>query len=140
MKEAYVSFEIAQLLKEKGFDWECHKYWEDHYGPEGLLQRLESCSSDYQPFEDEYLAPTQQMAMRWLREEKGIFIEIYPEFGDVEIAWCHGDYEETLIGYGVKIINLDYCEVKHDFLVKNSYEDAVEAALKYCLTELILRL
>lgn len=25
--EDYVSFEVAQLLKEKGFDWECLAHW-----------------------------------------------------------------------------------------------------------------
>lgn len=130
MNEAYVTFETAKLLKEKGFDWDCYSI----YG---------SRNKDFHNHTDRAFnngglhtisAPTQQMACGWLREEKGIFIGIYPEFGDVEIAWRHGDYEETLIGYRIKIINLDYCEIKHDFLVKDSYENAIEEGLKYCLT------
>lgn len=142
-KEAYVSFEVAKLFKQKGFDWECCNHFycrkEDGKVVERWMQFPADRNSDrwINKYAEYVSAPTQQMACSWLREEKGLFIGIYPEFGDVEIAWRHGDYEETLIGYRIKIVNLDYCEVKHDFLVKDSYENAIEEGLKYCLTELL---
>ena len=51
--EDYCSFEIAKLLKEKGFDEKVISFY-----PPGDIQR-----------------PTHQMAMKWLREN-GIIIEI----------------------------------------------------------------
>ena len=68
MKEAYVKFETAKLLKEKGFDWKCNI----SYGSQDTL-------IDYTMYgfidEDNLInAPTQQMACRWLMEEKHIFI------------------------------------------------------------------
>lgn len=52
IEEAYVSQDIAMRLREKGFTEKA-----------GFL-------------------PTQQMAMRWLREEKGIFLQIVMGHGD----------------------------------------------------------
>lgn len=60
MKEAYVSYETAKLLREKGFDWDTDKVYE---------RNLMACR-----YED-YPMPTQQMACSWLREMKNIDIE-----------------------------------------------------------------
>ena len=71
--EDYVSFETAKLLKEKGFNEGCRA----HYGTDG--------SFSYEKYEVEasgcemhnaILAPTLQMAMKWLRNT--FHLEIYP--------------------------------------------------------------
>ena len=36
--EDYVSFETAKLLKEKGFDSECHSYYYPCHRPDGSVQ------------------------------------------------------------------------------------------------------
>ena len=65
--EDYVSFEIAKLLKEKGFDEYC-----GYYDKTGEYW-------DYKTFNhkgDEYIsAPTLQMAMKWLRKVHNLSIE-----------------------------------------------------------------
>ena len=53
IKEDYVSYEVAKLLKEKGFDEECG-----------------------------YFLPTHQMAMKWLREEKSLTFIISPQWAE----------------------------------------------------------
>ena len=109
--EDYVSFETAKLLKEKGFDYQ---------------------GFDYIDFEGEVIRqdrPTLQMAMKWLREEKNIFIVIEPHMYDyineknssyVTSLWQGDNYYEN-------ITSKDY----------PTYEEAVEAALKYALENLI---
>ena len=64
--EDYVSFEIAQLLKEKGFDGDCD-YWYGEYG--------ERCCSP-SVISVECWCPSQSIALKWLREVYNIHITI----------------------------------------------------------------
>ena len=71
IQETYCSFEVAKLLKEKGFDSRC---WAGYtsYG-----QFFTSMIQDYN--KDNLwgcIAPTHQIAMKWLREIYGIDIVI----------------------------------------------------------------
>lgn len=73
IQEDYVSFEIAKLLKEKGFDEPTTKsyYTEGFENPMIFSHDLLPCIRP-----DEFLCPTQQMAMKWLREKHNVHIEI----------------------------------------------------------------
>ena len=68
--EDYVSFETAKLLKEKGFktySFSCFNVFKGYtYEIQG-----ENITAD-----DDVTIPTLQMAMKWLREEKDVQIEI----------------------------------------------------------------
>lgn len=121
MKEQYVTYRVAKLLKEKGFDWDCNAI----YGRRGEFQR-----NTNRAFNNGGLhvtsAPTQQMACRWLMEEKHIFI-----------GKSFTKNEETLnLEFYSPIFNMDTCEL---ITTIGAFcpEDAVEAALEYCLTNLI---
>lgn len=134
VKEAYVSFEVAKLLNEKGFELDtCKDYWK--IGEDGTMYFMFSIGAytsnpnDEYAFyipENSYPCPTHQMAMMWLREKKRIFIRI--------IENCTGEvfryeiYNHTPDNNGNYYISNTYV---------NSYEEAVEAALKYCLENLI---
>lgn len=123
INEAYCSFEVSKLLKEKGFNWRTqYVYTLDGTGSTPHKIGNWRAKSNIQK-------PTQQMAMRWLREEKNIFIVIEPHLYDyineknksyVCSLWVGDNYYEY-------IESRDY----------PSYEDAIEAALKYCLENLI---
>lgn len=67
--EDYVSFEIAKLLKEKGFSEECITYFqsEDEIGAIPIKR-------DFNNHGIFLSAPTLGMAMKWLREVHGLFI------------------------------------------------------------------
>lgn len=96
MMEDYVSFEQAKTLKELGFDWECN-HW---FHPLELYKVLESVSyCNHNRFTRPYSAPTLAQTQKWLREVKGIalnilahdgggyhwesiFLPVGPEFGD----------------------------------------------------------
>ena len=130
--EDYVSFETAKLLKEKGFDESTSMVYMS-YGDLCKLHRYDSIrNSDYNDITKnyfEYTASTLYMAMKWLREVHNICITIYPEENGYEAVLydIENDVEIVLQSFGVYGIHI-YEEI---------YEDAVEAALKYCLKTLI---
>ena len=134
MVEAYVSFEIARLLKEKGFIGSgtigCRNgiYVDDDNYPKG--KRIDYDDLDNNELDiNEYYRVTQQMAMAWLREEHNIFIEVRVYQYTFEGKYC---YEFDIFHCGSRIIIRE--EVNRKFY---SYEQLIEAALKYCLTDLI---
>ena len=125
--EDYVSFEVAKLLKEKGFDEQCRDFYRQENG-----NWLHRNTYEYNYFnlqmpmwKDCYACPTHQMAMKWLRE-KGIYFSLVPFIENVgwpKDTWHINFYNsDGIIGGG--------------FPVKG-YEEAVEAAIKYCLENLI---
>ena len=125
--EEYVSFETAKLLKEKGFDEFCHAYYEDKDNPNINLHSSKAINWNKTEFISK---PTQQMAMRWLREVYNICITVYPdkEKGYEAVLYDIKDNVEIILQsfgiYGIHIFG-------------DSYEQAVEAAIKYCLENLI---
>lgn len=122
-KEAYVSFEVAKLLKENGFDWPCICYYEDNGIIHRALDYVRQNDGDDDD-NDECICPTQQMACRWLRKEKGI--HILPEISEVKENpkyYCMIWKTSTLESFIIELFD--------------SYEDAIEAALEYVLTNLI---
>ena len=122
--EDYVSYEIAKLLNEKGFNGEFHKhYWGYEKGREFLTE------GSFNP-EYDYPAPTLQMAMKWLREEHNYHIMI-DCLGSANwlptIEHMTGSEDYKVEGQETKICGNGF----------DTYDEAVEAALKYCLTKLI---
>lgn len=133
IKEDYVSFEVAKLLKEKGFNEQCRDFYRKEN--EECLHRN---TYEYNYFnlqmprwEDCYSCPTHQMAMAWLREVHNLFIE--PTVGETNgKTW----YDFDIIPINGREIAWDHYN-NLPFVECNSYEEAVEAALKYCLENLI---
>ena len=135
--EDYVSCETAKLLKEKGFDEACRAFWKDWDdsivlcncdGSHNFDYCFNSMLEDYNDAEETNIAaPTLQKAMKWLRKEYEIFIRpntnfLYPLKYYCEI-FCYGDNLKT----------------QQDVQTKKfkSPEEACEAAIKYCLENLI---
>lgn len=136
--EDYVSFETAKLLKEKGFESdECIAIYD--LGDNNAFIRdsgiFDNGPEDYLEFQwgeewkrfGYYLAPTIQMAMKWLRKAHEIFIRpninfLYPIRYYCEI-FCYGDNLKT----------------QQDVTTESfeSPEESCEAAIKYCLENLI---
>lgn len=124
IQEDYCLFETSKLLKEKGFDWMCNGYYnKDDENSEpyfGDGEGADNWNNQAPSVKDLWCsAPTHQMAMKWLRY-KGIYIEI-----DV--------LGKTNIKYGFTILKLNEGEIYSDDKIYTTYEEAVEAALKYVL-------
>jgi hypothetical protein len=118
--EDYVSFEISKILKEKGFDCGCDTY----YTKTGSVAYTQ-LRYNHNEIKNRYSRPTLQMAMKWLRERK-IYIMI-------DRSWSMADSWQYCI-----CVNNDFDNLIQQTSVPNrTYEEAVEAALKYSLENLI---
>lgn len=130
IEEAYCSFEVAKLLNEKGFEAYTHMVYKLpsqllHIDKEYLVR-----NNNYITKGDsiEILAPTHQMAMAWLREVHKLHIAILWDCGACigKNSFCYHIY---------KIDN--YEDKGYNKIGFDSNEEAVEAALKYVLENLL---
>ena len=138
IEEAYVSFETAKLLKEKGFNEYVRQYYVfDTEIRKAVLEHDDREENPHNWGTDYYSATTQQMAMRWLREVYNLFIGVGFGADDkgefLYMADIYNLKNDAIDGKYKPIVEAD------DYLVNNpkSYEEAVESAIKYCLENLI---
>ena len=148
--EKYVSFEVAKLLKEKGFDEKCQKVF-NHNGQllwaqifmEGesfvdnkcieLVANYNNWNTHAQG-EYAYLCPTLQMAMEWLRKTHNIHIAIVPcEVGPGVMDYTYILYEVDAENFNFKDLGIQG-RANTD---KLSFSKTCDAGIKSCLTEVI---
>jgi hypothetical protein len=115
--EDYVGFEVAKLLKEKGFDGICGTAYETITNEHGV----EQCSVSEWGKLGQVKRPTLQMAMKWLREAHNIDIIINVSSKN-ERKYIYVIVSKWFIGTDN---------------VKRTYEEACEAGIRYCLENLI---
>ena len=126
MNEEFVSYEIAKKLKEKGFDWETKEAYERNI----IVCRYE-----------DYPKPTISQVLKWLREEKKIFVAI-------NVGYCYESdeipfptnpkMEPILKGYYYGIWELDNLNDKNarsEYF--EDYEQAALAGIEYVIDNLI---
>lgn len=130
--EDYVSFEVAKLLKEKGFDEPVMH----HFTPDGTQRKFQQAF-----YRDDVAQPTLQMAMKWLREEHNIHIAInicYTENPELFQPDYYAYVNSTVTG---ESLIKETCPLVQDNSLTpkgfTSYEEACESAIKYCLENLI---
>ena len=122
IQEAYCSFEVAKLLKEKGFNeptWTCYICY-----VKNEISHYDYTFSNSELRDEDISAPTHQMAMAWLRETYEIDIII--EISDPSVK-------------GRKYYCVIWDKNNNSYILDlfGSYEEAIEAALKYILENLI---
>ena len=129
ISEDYISFETAKLLKGKGFEYNPDEsywlidadnkmYWVSRIG---AYDYVDVPTESFQRPKNGYRLVTQATAMKWLREVHHIFIRVIQS---------HIEYCTCEIYYDI----VKYHQFRESF---NSYEEACEAAIKYCLENLI---
>jgi hypothetical protein len=121
-----VNFEIAKLLKEKGFDLYCvWSYWNSEltsHTPGYALEDGTTSQENYWDF-DRYYAPTIAEVVMWLYEQHGIWICV--------LYKLHS--QEKLFAYDIRQANwIETCLWEH-----SSPTEAYEAAIDYTLKNLI---
>ena len=136
--EDYVSFETAKLLREKGFDCAC-KVWYSEYTSQFGGEKYTSIEFDnHNKFNENYKficsAPTLQMAMKWLREVHKIYIQVVPLVPEY--------YEKDEYVYRFQYKRLKHIPIYDKMAYIDdtqyiTYEKACDAAIKYCLENLI---
>ena len=126
--ECYVSLEVAKLLKELGFDWECREYYYN-FTTTGWSLSFDDNFVNWNSWSEQYIsAPTTEVAQRWLREIKGI--EVY--------AHVFYDSREMLNELDVYVYEVNHI-TKHieDYIssydIYHTYEEAQEAGIKKVL-------
>ena len=120
--EQYCSFETAKLLKEKGFNGYSFAYYTTDKKLNINCKALTNAAIDDGITYCEFSAPTHQMAMAWLRE-KEIDIIVFHEKLPMNRYWA-------------RIEKYPYTEFQQE-PIYSTYEEAVDAALKYALENLI---
>lgn len=125
--EAHVSLEVANLLKQAGFNWECRGYFDGtEFHPNGSVE-----CTNYNSDTCKYLkAPTLDVVQRWLREVKGIHICVKADTASINCK-----YFVTVIISDTKWGNVQ--DENKETILFNTYEEAQEAGIKRAL-EIIL--
>ena len=124
LHNVYVSRELALLLKQAGFDWECHKIYYCYHEDGDNWELEDNNKNTKRVLELDYclLAPTLEVAQRWLREEKNLILLI-----DMAPSYCNGK------PMGYKFVIHVSCG-NHIFGEwKDTYEEAQEAGIKKAL-------
>ena len=134
IQEDYVSFDTAKLLKEKGFNETCRAFWKEWNGEISLCDCNSSHTFDYchntmlenynDSEETNIAAPTLQSAMKWIREEKHWYIQVSIQNDGTYIGYIYRTDGFPYVGWDKR-------------RVKETPEEACEAAIKYCLQNLI---
>ena len=127
LHETCVNFEVAKLLKEAGFDWKCRKCYN-----KGVLFDMEPDEIRTQiPQHSSYdiLAPTLEVAQRWLREVKDIDVYIFPTTNNKR--GCVYEWGIKTFGRALWVEGQPYTNQYE------TYEEAQEAGIKKTL-EIIL--
>lgn len=106
-----VTYEVAKLAKEKGFNVPTDFCYEQN----GCLVRCGSIA-----------APTQSLLQRWLREERGYYV--YPFFDNDELKWTFVIREKTGERWIPLVGETPYF---------SEYKKAMEAGLKHTLEKLV---
>ena len=118
-----VSFPIAKLLKEKGFEQKTKSYTED-----GKLVTVSLTIRRFNPEKNYYPAPTIAEVVMWLYEKHGIWIVVNIEKPHLAKSCM---FYGNVIKFGLHHKN------KHRTVFYNSPTEAYEAAIEYTLNNLI---
>ena len=137
-----VTYEVAKLAKEKGFPQEVSR-WRDftspsrnYYNHKGELNGdcLEIikciCRKEEVPIELQTIAaPTQSLLQRWLREERGIIVEVFvDDDSNMPLTYNIHKYKD----WNWECV----CQHHGNYYAVNDWELCLEDALKYALENL----
>ena len=139
--EYFVSLEIAKLLKEAGFDWECKTYYDISLYRDEIIIEGEFHDYNFTTGNIIFSAPTLEIAQRWLREVKGIEFDLcwhitldnqykYAYAIKIKSIWKGLDK-----GKEIEVPSMDCLEAETCF---NTFEEAQEAGIKKAV-EILLK-
>lgn len=124
--EDFVTFETAKKLKEKGFNWKVNAYYGKHENIFDVHPAMDMNDCEYR-----CSSPTISQVLKWLRDEKKLYLSIEPhltDFSSTEIMWI----------WDALYINSDCKFQWHDGEFGfDSYEKAAVSAIEYVIDNLI---
>lgn len=133
--EDFVSYELAQVLKSSGFDWRCEYCYIVNKHTKIVAYQEYAGASDWNHAEiggpkyqyTHISAPTLWQAHKWLREVKGIAINV--------MANGKGEYCQTrayLPNYAGRTIGYDWA-INGVYPLYNTYEEALSTGISKAL-------
>ena len=127
IQEDYCSFEVARLLKDKGFNEDIHTVYEPTFN------KFFNYPLKPNSYTNVIAAPTHQMVMKWLREREKLAYSI--------LIIADGNLGDLHYSYEIQEIDNEFLQVNGSLDIEDqrfdTYEEAVEAAVKYALENLI---
>ena len=137
ISDVFVSQKVARLLRGTGFDEPCRAVISDEGRFSVISEGGKFSNSELKGFRKNPVAcPTQQLAMRYLREVKGLFVEVNIDYEYVDTDWGP-DNDDLRYFYKVQLhrIQKDKSVCNESFMDDieekefDSYEDACEAGM-----------
>ena len=124
--EEIVTFEVAKLAKEKGFNVPTIRYY--------LIDTVGWVKTAiYNNWNDStirYSAPTQSLLQRWLREERGIIVEVFmDDDSNMPLTYNIHQYKD----WNWECV----CHHHGNYYAVTDWELCLEDALKYALEKII---
>lgn len=131
MNETLINFETAKLAKEKGFDIPVRNFYPDLTWDSKELYHcvnvgFEFTNEDNGGFGDIILAPTQSLLQKFIRETRGVHIEIHRNASGYYWSMCKAD--------GGTDLGWSDISGPNDGGVWDSFESALENALQVQLS------
>lgn len=123
--EEICTYEVCKLAKEKGFNDKCYHYYQN-----GVLDS-DGCFNRYNKGVDSICsAPTQSLLQRWLREERGIIVEVFvDDDSNMPLTYNIHQYKD----WNWECV----CHHHGNYYAVNDWELCLEDALKYALENLV---
>ena len=132
IKERYVNFEVAMLLRDKGFDEPCDNYYDQSLDEPQQLTLDEM----YYSYDEFIKAPTQSMACDWVEKKHHYIIDVHLDVESEEASsWVWSVYERINVEGREPYARL-YFEDDEPYEFDNQ-EFAYNDAIKYVLTKLV---
>lgn len=127
MNESFVPFNLAVKLKEKGFNRFCFTYF--HKGEFKWIDGYLFYNTDDN--DDIVAAPTISQVLKWLREEKKIYVDVltFPSATSKEKV----EYN-VIVRYNSDCLSMEDVSSAQSF---KTWEEAATEGIKYCLNNLI---
>jgi hypothetical protein len=145
--EDYCNKDISVMLKEKGFDVPVKNYFS--LNKDAMLHNLDKkygAKKNWNAFEICISRPSQSLALKWLREVHNIVIEInMDDYMTTTDGKLKVTYSYTIWTFIQHLGETGLTDARYDdrafwqenVKVGQSFEEACEAAIKYCLENLL---
>ena len=117
MNEDYISFEVAKLAKEAGFNWMVGSAYYKN-------ERIDQYYGYQNQGEEYYSRCSQAVLLKWIRERFDLLVRMYFDEDTLKFESCH-----SLINFKTGFQS-GMLEERKEF---NSFEEAVEESLKNTL-------
>jgi hypothetical protein len=133
--EEICTYEVCKLAKEKGFNEPTDRYYhiyDDVIEAQNSLEMTGSgCADVYNSLNQcRCSAPTQALLQRWLREERGIIVEVFvDDESNMPLTYNIHQYKDWNW--------VCVCHHHGNYYAVNDWELCLEDALKYALENLV---